>query len=65
MSQRNFTESVVENVAREWLKSLGYTIKHGPEIDRGEILAERAARVAKNATTRLRANMQKMHIAVS
>ena len=28
----NFTESVVEDAALAWLESLGYTIKHGPEI---------------------------------
>ena len=60
-----FTESVVEDAARAWLESFGYTIKHGPEIAPGEFLAERAAPVAKNVTTRLRGNMQKMHIAVS
>ena len=27
-----FTESVVEDAALAWLESLGYTIKHGPEI---------------------------------
>ena len=38
---QNFTESVVEDAALAWLKSLGYAIKHGPEIAPGEILAER------------------------
>lgn len=37
----NFTESVVEDAALAWLESLGYAIKHGPEIAPGEILAER------------------------
>ena len=36
-----FTESVVEDAALAWLESLGYAIKHGPEIAPGEILAER------------------------
>jgi hypothetical protein len=43
------TESVVEDAALAWLGSLGYTIKHGPEIAAGEFLAERAATRAKNA----------------
>jgi type I restriction enzyme, R subunit len=37
----NFTESVVEEAALEWLKELGYTILHGPEIAVGEPGAER------------------------
>jgi len=36
-----FTESVVEDGALAWLESLGYGIKHGPEIAPGELLAER------------------------
>jgi hypothetical protein len=28
-----FTESVVEDAALAWLESLGYTVKHGPEIE--------------------------------
>ena len=38
----NFSESVVEDAALAWLESLGYTIKHGPEIGPEEIFAERA-----------------------
>jgi len=37
----NFTESEVESAALAWLESLGYTIKHGPEIAPGEPGAER------------------------
>jgi type I restriction enzyme R subunit len=37
----NFSESVVEDAALAWLESLGYTIKHGPEIGPGELFAER------------------------
>jgi len=46
MSQA-FTESLVEDAALAWLESLGYTVKHGPEIapgsfskgtDRGEVV---------------------------
>jgi len=36
-----FTESVVEDAALAWLESLGYAIKHGPEIGPEEIFAER------------------------
>jgi hypothetical protein len=28
------TESVVEDAALAWFESLGYTVKHGPEIAR-------------------------------
>ena len=37
----NFTESVVEEAALAWLESLGYTVKHGPEIAPGELFAKR------------------------
>jgi type I restriction enzyme R subunit len=37
----NFTESVVEDAALEWLDGLGYTVLHGPEIAAGEPGAER------------------------
>ncbi len=36
-----FTESTVEDAALEWLKTLGYEVKHGPEIAAGERGAER------------------------
>jgi len=35
-----FTESVVEQAALAWLESLGYTVRHGPEIAPGECAAE-------------------------
>jgi len=38
----SFTESVVEDAALAWLESLGYAVKHGPEIGPEEIFAERA-----------------------
>ena len=41
MSQRTFTESVVEDAALAWLEELGYAVNHGPEIAPGEIFAER------------------------
>jgi type I restriction enzyme R subunit len=34
-------ESVVEDAALAWLKSLGYVVKHGLEIAPGELVAER------------------------
>jgi type I restriction enzyme R subunit len=37
----NFTESVVEEAALEWLEGLGYAVLHGPEIVAGEPGAER------------------------
>ena len=37
----NFTASLVEDAALAWLESLGYTVKHGPEIAPGELAAER------------------------
>ena len=41
MTERGVTESVIEQAALAWLESLGYTIKHGPEIGPEEIFAER------------------------
>ncbi|HLI76360.1 MAG TPA: type I restriction endonuclease [Acidobacteriaceae bacterium] len=38
---QQFTESVVEQAALDWLESLGYTILSGPEIALGEASAER------------------------
>lgn len=37
-----FTESNVEEAALAWLESLGYEVKHGPEIAAGEPAAERS-----------------------
>lgn len=36
-----FTESTVEDAALAWLESLGWTLKHGPEIAPGELASER------------------------
>jgi type I restriction enzyme R subunit len=36
-----FTESVVEHAALAWLKSVGWSVRHGPEIAPGEPGAER------------------------
>ena len=48
-----FTESVVEEAALPWLESLGYKVKHGPEIAPGELFAERTATGAKDARVQL------------
>lgn len=37
-----FTESIVEDAALAWLKALGYTVLHGPDIAAGEPGAERS-----------------------
>lgn len=41
MASITFTESVVSSAALAWLQSLGYTVRHGPEIAPGEPAAER------------------------
>jgi type I restriction enzyme R subunit len=40
-SLTQFTESVVEDAALDWLRELGYTLRHGPDIAPGELAAER------------------------
>ncbi len=42
MISSGVTESVVEQAALAWLESLGYAVKHGPDIAPGELDAERA-----------------------
>ena len=37
----NFTESIVEDAAFEWLQGLGYSIQNGPLLAFGEMFAER------------------------
>lgn len=37
-----FTESVVEDATLAWLKSLGWSVAHGPDIAPGELAAERS-----------------------
>ena len=54
MSEGNFTESVVEEAALAWLESLGYAVKHGPEIAPGELFAERGDYGQVILATRLR-----------
>src|SRR5574341_1285986 len=41
MSDRAFSESVVEQVAIAWLESLGWTVMRGPEVSPGDMSAER------------------------
>jgi type I restriction enzyme R subunit len=41
MTARSFTESIVEDAALARLESLGWSVKHGPEIAPGESKAER------------------------
>jgi type I restriction enzyme R subunit len=50
----NFTESVVEEAGLAWLESLGYAIKHGPEIAPGELFVERDDYAQVVLATRLR-----------
>lgn len=44
VSQTSFTESVVEQAALAWLESHGWTVKHGPEIAPGELVAKKLLR---------------------
>ncbi len=41
MTARGVQESVVEQAALAWLESLGYVVRHGPDIAPGELIAER------------------------
>ena len=41
MTESGVTESVVEDAALAWFESLGYMVKHGPEIAPGELSADR------------------------
>jgi type I restriction enzyme, R subunit len=43
MTDSGVTESVIEQAALAWLESLGWAVKHGPEIAPGELFAERSA----------------------
>ena len=38
----SFTESTVEQAALAWLESVGWSVRHGPEIAPGELTAERS-----------------------
>jgi type I site-specific restriction-modification system R (restriction) subunit len=57
----NFTESVVEDAALAWLESLGYAIKHGPELAPGELIAERGDYGQVLLATRLREALARLN----
>lgn len=57
----NFTESVVEDAALAWLESLGYAVKHGPEIALGELFAERGDYGQVILATRLRDALMRLN----
>jgi len=40
-SYSRIIESIAESAVLDWLESLGYAVKHGPDIFPGEIDAER------------------------
>ena len=42
MSAFRLSESDVEEAARAWLETLGWTVKHGPDIASGELGTERS-----------------------
>ena len=42
MTDRGFSESVIEQACLAWLEALGYAVLHGPEIASGEPGAERS-----------------------
>ena len=42
MSSAGVNESVIEQAALAWLESLGWALKHGPDIAPGELAAERS-----------------------
>ncbi|MEX0804040.1 MAG: type I restriction endonuclease [Candidatus Binatia bacterium] len=56
-----FTESIVEEEALAWLESLGYTVKHGPEIAPGELFVERDDYGQVILTTRLREGLVRLN----
>ena len=41
MVMNTFTEAIVEEIALDWLESLGWTVAHGPDIAPGAVDAER------------------------
>jgi hypothetical protein len=42
-----FIESMAEEIAVAWIRSLGWALKHGPEIALGELVAERPIGTAR------------------
>ncbi len=65
MKTAAFTESVVEDAALAWLESLGWTIKHGPDIAPGELAAERTDYSQVVLTKRLRQALARLNPALS
>jgi type I restriction enzyme, R subunit len=59
-----FTESVVEQAALAWLESLGWTVKHGPEIAPGELAAERTDYTQVVLADRLRQALARLNPAL-
>ena len=57
----SFIESVVEDAALAWLESIGYAVKHGPEIAPGELFAERGAYGQVILPTRLREALMRLN----
>ena len=62
MSTTTFTESIVEQAALAWLESLGYTIKHGPDIAPGELDAERTDYGEVVLADRLRQTLPRLNL---
>jgi type I restriction enzyme R subunit len=56
-----FTESTVEDAALGWLESLGWTVKHGPDIAPGELAAERSGYAQVVLTERLRQALARLN----
>ncbi len=57
----NFTESVVEQSALDWLAGLGYTIVSGPDIAPGEKNAERESYAQVVLEGKLRNSLQRLN----
>src|SRR5258705_1235691 len=64
MNKGSFIESVVEDAALAWLESLGYAVKHGPEIAPGELFAERGDYGQVVLVTRLREALVRLNSAL-
>ena len=58
------TESTVEEATLSWLRDLGYSILHGPEIAPGELFAERQSYQDVILPRRLRDALERLNPAV-
>src|SRR3989304_766873 len=58
------TESTVEEATLSWLRDLGYSILHGPEIAPGELFAERQSYQEVILPRRLREALARLNPAV-